>query len=151
MIGVQTCALPISNLVDNLLERILLLVDGDSADQSVRDQVLEIQIADQNQQQSSAQTQYNALQQVQGLFSNPTQGIGADFTNFFNSISALSTNPASVPDRQAVLTAAQNLAGDFNSTESNLDTIQSGLNQTVNWVVSQIGRASCRERVLRLV
>jgi flagellar hook-associated protein 1 FlgK len=106
--------------------------------QSVRDQVLEIQIADQNQQQSSAQTQYNALQQVQGLFSNPTQGIGADFTNFFNSISQLSTDPASMPDRQTVLTAAQTLAGDFNSTESNLDTIQSGLNQTVTSTVSQI-------------
>jgi flagellar hook-associated protein 1 len=106
--------------------------------QSVRDQVLEIQISDQNQQQSSAQTQYNALQQVQGLFSNPTQGIGADFTNFFNSISQLSTDPASMPNRQAVLTAAQNLAGDFNSTESSLDTIQSGLNQTVTSTVSQI-------------
>jgi|HubBroStandDraft_1064217.scaffolds.fasta_scaffold00132_26 flagellar hook-associated protein 1 FlgK len=106
--------------------------------QSVRDQVLEIQIADQNQQQSSAQTQYNALQQVQSLFSDPTQGIGADFTNFFNSISQLSTDPASMPDRQAVLTAAQTLAGDFNSTESNLDSIQSGLNQSVTSTVSQI-------------
>jgi flagellar hook-associated protein 1 FlgK len=106
--------------------------------QSVRDQVLEIQIADQNQQQSSAQTQYNALQQVQSLFSDPTQGIGADFTNFFNSVSQLSTNPASMPNRQAVLTAAQTLTQDFNSTETNLDSIQSGLNQSVTQNVTQI-------------
>jgi flagellar hook-associated protein 1 len=106
--------------------------------QSVRDQVLQIQIADQNQQQSSAQAQYNAMQQVQGLFSDPTQGIGADFTAFFNSLSQLSTNPASIPDRQAVLSAAQNLAGNFNSTETNLDQIQSGLNQTVIQNVTQI-------------
>jgi flagellar hook-associated protein 1 len=106
--------------------------------QSVRDQVLQIQIADQNQQQSSAQAQYNAMQQVQGLFSDPTQGIGADFTAFFNSISQLSTDPASTPDRQAVLTAAQNLASAFNSTEQNLDSIQSGLNQTVQQNVTQI-------------
>jgi flagellar hook-associated protein 1 FlgK len=106
--------------------------------QSVRDQVLEIQIADQNQQQSSAQTQYNALQQVQSLFSDPTQGIGADFTNFFNSVSQLSTNPASMPNRQAVLTAAQTLTQDFNSTEQNLDSIQSGLNQSVTQNVTQI-------------
>ena len=51
--------------------------------QSIRDQVLQIQIDEQNQQQSSAQAQSNALQQVQGLFSDPTQGIGADFTAFF--------------------------------------------------------------------
>jgi flagellar hook-associated protein 1 FlgK len=106
--------------------------------QSVTDQLLQIQISDQNQQQSSAQTQYNALQQVQELFSNPTSGIGADFTSFFNSLSQLSTNPTSIPDRQTVLTAAQTLATDFNSTEQNLDSIQSGLNQSVSQNVTQI-------------
>jgi flagellar hook-associated protein 1 FlgK len=106
--------------------------------QSVTDQVLQIQISDQNQQQSSAQAQYSALQQVQGLFSDPTQGIGADFTAFFNSISQLSTDPTNMPDRQAVLSAAQTLAGDFNSTEQNLDSIQSSLNQSVTQNVTQI-------------
>ena len=61
--------------------------------QSVRDQVLSLLIAEQNTQQSGAQTQLNGLQQVQGLFSDPTQGIGANLTTFFNSISQLSTNP----------------------------------------------------------
>jgi flagellar hook-associated protein 1 FlgK len=106
--------------------------------QSVRDQVLQIQISDQNQQQGSAQAQYSAMQQVQGLFSNPTTGIGADTTTLFNSISQLSTDPASIPDRQAVLTAAQTVASDFNSTERNLDSIQSGLNQSVTQTVNQI-------------
>jgi flagellar hook-associated protein 1 len=106
--------------------------------QSVRDQVLQIQISDQNQQQGSAQAQYSAMQQVQGLFSDPTSGIGADTTTFFNSISQLSTDPASIPDRQAVLTAAQKVASDFNSTEQNLDSIQSGLNQSVTQTVTQI-------------
>lgn len=106
--------------------------------QSITDQILQIQIADQTQQQSSAQTQYNALQQVQEPFADSTQGIGADLTAFFNSISQLSTNPASIPDRQAVLSAAQTLAGDFNSTEQNLDSIQSGLNQSVTQNVTQI-------------
>lgn len=106
--------------------------------QSIRDQILELRIAEETQQQSSAQAQSNTLQQVQSLFSSPTQGIGADFTAFFNSISQLSTNPSSIPDRQAVLTAAQNLASDFHQTENNLDNIQSGLNQTVGQTVSQI-------------
>ncbi len=106
--------------------------------QSITDQVLQIQIADQTQQQSSAQAQYSALQQVQTPFSDPTQGIGADFSAFFNSISQLSTNPTSVADRQAVLSAAQNLANDFHSTEQSLTTIQSGLNQSVTQNVTQI-------------
>ncbi len=106
--------------------------------QSITDQILQIQIADQTQQQSSAQTQYSALQQVEQPFSNSTQGIGADITAFFNSISQLSTDPTSIPDRQAVLSAAQTLAGDFNSTEQSLDTVQSGLNQSVVQNVTQI-------------
>jgi flagellar hook-associated protein 1 FlgK len=106
--------------------------------QSVRDQVLQLQISEQNQQQGSAQAQYNSLQQVQTLFSDPTQGIGADFTAFFNSLSQLSTDPSNMSDRQAVLTAAQNLVGDFHSTEQNLDSIQSGLNQSVGQDVTQI-------------
>jgi flagellar hook-associated protein 1 len=106
--------------------------------QSVRDQVLQIQISDQNQQQGSAQAQSTAMQQVQSLFSDPTTGIGADTTTFFNSISQLSTDPASIPDRQAVLTAAQTVASDFNSTEQDLDSIQSGLNQSVTQTVTQI-------------
>jgi len=106
--------------------------------QSVRDQVLQIQIAEQNQQQGSAQAQYNSLQQVQSLFSDPTQGIGADFTAFFNSLSQLSTDPANMADRQAVLTAAQSLVSDFHSTEQNLDSIQSGLNQSVGQDVTQV-------------
>ena len=105
---------------------------------SVRDQILQLQIGDQTQQQGSAQAQYSALQQVETPFSDPTQGIGADFTAFFNSISQLSTNPTSIPNRQAVLTAAQNLANDFHSTEQNLDSTQSGLNQSVAQNVTQI-------------
>ncbi len=106
--------------------------------QSITDQLLQIQIADQTQQQSSAQTQYNALQQVQEPFSDSAQGIGADLTAFFNSISQLSTDPASIPDRQTVLSAAQTLASAFNSTEQNLDTFQSSLNQSVAQNVTQI-------------
>jgi flagellar hook-associated protein 1 FlgK len=106
--------------------------------QSVRDQILQLQISDQTQQQGNAQAQYSALQQVQSPFSSSTQGIGADFSAFFNSISQLSTNPTSTADRQAVLTAAQNLANDFHSTEQTLDSVQSGLNQSVAQNVTQI-------------
>jgi flagellar hook-associated protein 1 len=118
------------------------IVYGNGADlqqiRSIRDQVLSFRIAEETQQQSSSQAQYNALQQVQGLFSSSTQGIGADFSTFFNSLSQLSTDPANVPNRQAVLAAANNIAGDFNQAAASLDSINSGLNQNVSQTVSQI-------------
>ncbi len=106
--------------------------------QSIRDQVLSLRIAEETGHQSSSQAQSNALQQVQGLFSSSTQGIGADFSAFFNSLSQLSTNPTNVPERQSALNAAQSLAGDFNQAASTLNTITSGLNQTVAQTVTQI-------------
>lgn len=106
--------------------------------QSVRDQVLSLLIAEQTTQQGGAQTKLNALQQVQGLFSDPTQGIGANLTAFFNSISQLSTNPTDLAERQSVITAAQNLVSSFNQAAQNLGTIQSSLNQSVSQSVDQI-------------
>jgi len=106
--------------------------------QSVRDQLLDLRISQETQQQSSAQSQLSAMQQVQALFADSTQGIGANLTAFFNSISQLSTNPTSVPQRQSVLTTAQNLVSSFQQSEANLNTIQSGLNDSVSETVTQI-------------
>ncbi len=106
--------------------------------QSVRDQLIEIRISQENQQQGNAQAQASALQQVQGIFTDAKQGIGVDLTAFFNSLGQLSTNPANIPQRQAVLTAAQNLANSFHQTATNLTTTQNSLNLTVTQTVDQI-------------
>jgi len=106
--------------------------------QSIRDQVLTLQIAEQTAQQSGAQTELNALQQVEALFSTPSQGIGADISAFFNSISQLSTDPSNAALRSAVITAAQNLAISFNQTSQSITTNQLTLNQSVSQTVDQI-------------
>ncbi|MGA9527461.1 MAG: flagellar hook-associated protein FlgK [Terriglobales bacterium] len=106
--------------------------------QSIRDEVLSLQIAEETAHQSSSQAQSGALQQVQGQFSSSTEGIGADLSAFFGSLSQLSTSPDNIPDRQAVLNAAQNVASDFNQAGASLNSISSGLNQTVSQSVSQI-------------
>jgi len=108
--------------------------------ESIRDQMLELRIYDETQQQGNAQAQSTALQQVEGLFSNPTQGIGADLTAFFNSINQLSTDPTSIPVRQSILTAANNLANDFHSTVTQVDAIQHNQDLSVTQSVSQINQ-----------
>lgn len=106
--------------------------------QSVRDQVLTLQIAEQTTQQSGAQTQLNSLQQVQALFSSPTEGVGSDITAFFNSLSQLSTDPTNGAQRSAVITAAQNLTTSFNQTAQTLTSNQASLNSSVSSIVDQI-------------
>jgi len=115
---------------------------GVSADkvESIRDEMLQLSIDDTTQQQANAQTQSTALQQVESLFSDPSQGIGSDMTAFFNSLNQLSTDPTSIPQRQSVLTAANDLASDFHTTVAQLDSIQQNLNLQVTQSVGQINQ-----------
>jgi len=115
---------------------------GVSADQvnSIRDEMLQLRIYDETQQQSNAQAQSTNLQQLEALFSDPTQGIGSDLTAFFNSINQLSTDPTSIPLRQGILTAANNLASDFHNTVTQITGIQHNLDLSVSQSVNQINQ-----------
>jgi len=106
--------------------------------ESLRDPILEIQLNQETQQQSKLNTSLGALQQMQTMFSSASTGIGADITNFFTSLQQLSTDPSSVSLRQAVMTAAGNLATDFNTTARNLQTQRSNLDLNVVQTVNEI-------------
>ncbi len=106
--------------------------------QSVRDPILEIQLNQETQQQGSLNAQLEQLQQLQTQFSSSSSGIGADISNFFNSLQQLSPDPTSLALRQAVLTSAGNLATDFNNAAASLQTQDSNLNLGVVQDVGQV-------------
>lgn len=108
--------------------------------QSVRDQLLQLRMYEETQQQNNSQTQFSSLTQIESLFSDPTKGIGGAMTDFFNSLSQLSTNPTDNSARQRVLSSANNLAIAFHQSVSGLGTIQSDLDQSVPQVVNQINQ-----------
>ncbi|MFZ3342125.1 MAG: flagellar hook-associated protein FlgK [Terriglobales bacterium] len=106
--------------------------------ESLRDPILEIQLNQATQQQSTLDTQLQQLQQLQTQFASSTSGIGADISDFFNSLQQLAPNPSSAELRQAVLTAAGTLATDFNTAANSLGTQQSNLNLNVQQSVSEV-------------
>jgi flagellar hook-associated protein 1 len=106
--------------------------------ESLRDPILEIQLNQETQQQNSLDAQLSQLQQIQTGFSSATSGIGADMSNFFNALEQLSPDPSSLALRQSVLTAASNLATDFNTAANNLTTQSNNLNQSVVDDVGQV-------------
>lgn len=108
--------------------------------QSVRDELLQSQIENETQAQGQANAQVSSLQQIQSLFTTSTQDIGTEMSNFFSSVSSLSTEPDDSSTRQAVLTAGQNLASAFNTVSQSLTQQQTGLNTQVTWDVSQINQ-----------
>lgn len=106
---------------------------------SQRNNVLQMSLDQATQQQSKYDSYLTSMQQVQTLF-NETSGTGlqSSITAFFNSLQQLSTNPSNTSLRQAVLSAAQNMAQDFNSTSSSLTSLQQNVDQSVPQAVSQI-------------
>jgi flagellar hook-associated protein 1 FlgK len=108
--------------------------------QSIRSEILQRQIQQQTQTQSGANAQLSTLQQVEPVFTTSTQDVGTTMSAFFSSISTLSTDPTGTPSRQAVLTAAQNLASAFNSASNTLTSTRSGLNSQVTQDIGQINQ-----------
>src|SRR6202041_412925 len=112
---------------------------------SQRDRVLEQRVQQQTQTQAQSGALESSLQQVQNIFglsststSASSTQLGTDINSFFSSLSALTSNPSDTATRQSVLSAANTLAGDFNSTANQLAQVSSSLNQQVAGDVGQV-------------
>jgi flagellar hook-associated protein 1 len=106
---------------------------------SLRNSILDLRVNQETQQQGQLDAFLSSGQQIQALF-NETAGTGlqAPLTAFFSSLSNLSADPSNLNVRQAVLTAAQNLARAFDQTSSNLSTLQRNVDLSVKQTVSEI-------------
>lgn len=124
----------------------ITLGNGVSVDSvlSVRDQLLTLRIQQQTSDQSSADAQVNALNQIQTLFPSTGTSLASSFSAFFTSLTALSNNPANAPARQTVIQNAQTLVNQFNSISAGLTGPTSGLNSTVSSDVSQINQLAAQ-------
>lgn len=93
--------------------------------ESIRDLVLELRLHQETQEQRGLASYLGVVKQAEALF-NETGGAGlqAALSAFFNSIQDLSTNPSSLPLRQAVLSTAENLAQYFSHLARSLEQIQ---------------------------
>lgn len=112
---------------------------------SVRDNVLEQRLAQQQQLASASGSRLTALNTLQALFtpasgsSTSTAGdIGSDVTSFFSSFSSLEANPTNNALRQQVLSSATTLAGDISNAAASLNSQQSALDQEASGVTSQV-------------
>lgn len=113
---------------------------------SVRDNVLETRLAQQQQVSASSSSQLTALDTLQSLFT-PASGssttsdagnVGTDITGFFSSLSSLEGNPTDNALRQSVLSTAGTMAGDISTAAANINAQQSALDQQAGSLTGQI-------------
>ena len=106
--------------------------------QSVRNELLNLQIQQQTSLKSSADAESSSLQALQPLFSTTGEDIASTLSAFSSSLGQLSASTTNSAVQQSVLTAGQNLANSFNGTASGLQSAQSAADQQVTQTVAQI-------------
>jgi flagellar hook-associated protein 1 FlgK len=108
---------------------------------SIRDNLLERRLDQENQSASQLTAFLGPLNQVQSLF-NETAGTGLQtpLTAFFNSLTQLAANPSDTASRQGVIAAGQNLASAFQQDSSNLQSLQSNTDLAVQQSVTQVNQ-----------
>jgi flagellar hook-associated protein 1 FlgK len=111
--------------------------------ESVRDNILNLRIQQETSQQSGLESYLQSMEQVQTVF-NETQstGLQSNLSSFFNSFQSLATNPTSSAEREAVITAGQDLASAFNETSQSLATTRQGLDLSVVQTVQEVNQYS---------
>jgi len=77
---------------------------------------------------------------VDNLFSEKATGIAQPWSNFFDSVSALSSNAASAADRENLLAQAKALTTRFNQMNGHLDKLNDEVNNGLSASVDEINR-----------
>ena len=81
---------------------------------------------------------FNTLDQIQRILPSGSGGVQDGISQFFNSFSTLANNPESSALRNAVLSAAQNLATSFNGAARQLEETQSSVNRSIEDAVNKV-------------
>ncbi|MCZ7563136.1 MAG: flagellar basal body protein [Burkholderiales bacterium] len=84
------------------------------------------------------ETYYREITQIDNLLADPAAGLAPALDDFFRGVDALAADPAHASARQAVLSAAQALAGRFQGLHARLDAVRDGVNRQIESNVAEI-------------
>ncbi len=105
------------------------------------DQALESRLRVARGDQTAAQTEYDALSQVESLYNELTDyDLSTQLNAFFQSFSDLATDPTETTARDLVLSAADTVVGTFRRLRTSVLTQINDLNDTATQTVAQINQ-----------
>jgi len=110
-----------------------------SSIERIRDSFLDYQVRDATTKNSAANTQNDALQQVDTtLDETGDTGIEQAVSDFYDAFSTLSGSPEDSSDKQVAISKAETLASEINDRYTSLGTQQSGLQDQLGTAVTNI-------------
>ncbi len=78
------------------------------------------------------------MNQIDSILGDRSLGFSNTAQSFFSALNDLSNNPTSIPSRQAVLGAAENLTSNLSSVGTYLQSLQDGINVEIDSMVGRV-------------
>jgi flagellar hook-associated protein 1 len=96
------------------------------------------QVQQTQAQSSQLDTWYAQIQQINNVLANPSAGLAPALQDFFSAVQTVSSSPASIPARQAMLSAGSELQDRFQSLDQQFTALNQSVNDQLGSVVSTI-------------
>lgn len=106
--------------------------------QRIYDQFLGRQILNAEAGVAEMDSYLAQIQQMDNLLADPDAGLSPALANFFKGVQDVAANPASIPGRQSMLSAAQSMVARFQGLDQRMSEIRDGLNSQVRSQVESI-------------
>src|SRR5690606_22753889 len=102
------------------------------------DEFLNSQVRNAQASKSGLDSYYAQISQIDNMLADQTAGLSPSLQSFFKGVQDMAANRASVPSRQAMLSAADTLATRFQALDARLGQIREGVNSTIESSVTMI-------------
>ena len=102
------------------------------------DEFLNSQVRNAQATKSGLDSYYAQISQIDNMLADQVSGLSPSLQGFFKGVQDMAANRASLPSRQAMLSAADTLATRFQALDSRLGEIREGVNSTIESSVTVI-------------
>ena len=102
------------------------------------DQFLTNQVTNRTSNTNQFQAYYGIASQLDTTLGNADAGLATVLNDFFNSVQDVASDPTSIPARQVMLSAADNLNARFQSINTQIGDLTNNVNSQLSGVVSEM-------------
>jgi flagellar hook-associated protein 1 FlgK len=110
----------------------------------IYDEFLGRQVLSAEASASEMDSYLSQIKQIDNLLADPSAGLSPALSAFFKGVQEVAANPASIPSRQAMLSAAQSLVARFQSLDQRMSEIRDGVNSQISGQVTAINTLSAQ-------
>lgn len=106
--------------------------------QRIYDRFLDKQVQTATAGNSYYETQFSYMKQLDDVIANSTNGISPRLQQFFSSVQTLTSDPSSIPSRQAMIDQMSSLVNTMKSADDRMEELRLGINTEVKSSVTAI-------------